>query len=138
MRVAKKHYSALQVLFAPGLAEILRALFLPPQKPLYVRELARMTGLSLSTVQHGLRKLTALHLVTSWSNRYHKFYRANSNHDLFRAFVQIVDLTERTAKIARSHLHRGHGPRPRKKYRPLPPDRPINWHLFSKSPKLDR
>jgi hypothetical protein len=98
----KKHYPALQVLFAPGLAEILRALFSQPQKQQYVRELAGATGLSLSTVQHALRKLTALQLVTSWSNRYHKFYQANRDHALFRDLVHIVQTTEQIPQIARA------------------------------------
>jgi hypothetical protein len=133
----KKHYSALQVLFAPGLAEIIRVLFSPRHKRHYVRELMGETGLSLSTVQHGLRKLSALQLVTSWSNRYHRFYQANRDHALFRAIVHIVQTTERMPKVARSHLHRDRRRRPQKNPPQLPPDRPMSWHLFSER-KLDR
>jgi hypothetical protein len=135
IRFAKKHFSALQVLFAPGLAGLLRVLFSPPQKQHYVRELMGVTGLSLSTVQHGLRKLVALQLVTSWSNRYHRFYRANREHALFRDLVHIVQMTERVPRVARSQLHRAQRQRRRPKPRHLKPDRPIHWGLFSKRPE---
>ena len=78
--VKKKQYSVLEVLFPQGRAEILRLLFKSPQKERYVRELAGMSGLNLCTIQDELRKLRALCLVTSRSNRYHRFYRANQRH----------------------------------------------------------
>ena len=136
--IVKKHYPALQVLFGPGFAEILRVLFSPPQKQHYVRELAGLTGLSLSTVQHGLRKLTALKLVTSWSNHYHKFYRANRDHELFRPLLHIVQTSERIPQIAHSRLHRKRVRHRPKKSWPLPPYRPLNWNLSLRPPKLDR
>ena len=72
----KKEHSILEVLFPQVRAEIVRLLFAPPQKERYVRELMSMSGLRLSTVQDELRKLNALQLVVSRSNRYHRFYRA--------------------------------------------------------------
>jgi predicted transcriptional regulator len=68
----KKQHTVLEVLFPQVRAEILRLLFTPPQKQRYVRELARMSGLTLSTVQEELRRLSALKLVKSWSNRFHR------------------------------------------------------------------
>jgi predicted transcriptional regulator len=103
----KKQRTVLEVLFSQVRAELLRLLFTPPHKERYVRELMRMSGLRLSTVQDELRKLSALQLVTSRSNRYHRFYRANPDHSLFR----------------------------RKKPRALPVDRPMKWNLFSKRAK---
>src|SRR5205823_464051 len=83
----KKQRTVLEVLFSQVRAELLRLLFTPPHKERYVRELMRMSGLRLSTVQDELRKLSALELVTSRSNRYHRFYRANRDHSLFPNFV---------------------------------------------------
>ncbi len=81
----------LDVLFPKVRAEILRSLFAAPQKQRYVRELTLMSGLALRTVQEELGKLSAVGLVTSWSNGYHRFYRANRDHPLFRAVLRIVE-----------------------------------------------
>jgi DNA-binding transcriptional ArsR family regulator len=58
-------------------AEVLRLLFTNPGQELYVRELARLSFLSLQTVQDELAKLEAADLIASRSNGYHRFYRAN-------------------------------------------------------------
>src|SRR2546428_867671 len=102
----KKQHSVLEALFPQGRAEILRLLFAPPQKERYVRELMRMSGLTLCTVQDELRKLSALQLVTSRSNRYHRFYRANRDHSLFRAIAHIVETSDKTPRIEHDLLHR--------------------------------
>ncbi|MEY2502515.1 MAG: hypothetical protein QOI07_2849 [Verrucomicrobiota bacterium] len=65
-------------LFPKVRAEILRLLFTNPRTELYVRELARLSGLSLQTVQDELAKLEAARLIVSRSNGYHRFYRADS------------------------------------------------------------
>ena len=130
----KKQHTILEVLFPKVRAEILRLLFAPPQKERYVRELMRMSGLTLSTVQDELRKLSALQLVTSRSNRYHRFYRANANHAVFLDIVHIVETSERSPQVNRSLLHvpRGLGRRRQTKPRSLMADRPMKWDLFSK------
>jgi DNA-binding MarR family transcriptional regulator len=132
----KKQHSVLEALFPQGRAEILRLLFAPPQKEHYVRELMRMSGLTLGTVQDELRKLRALQLVTSRSNRYHRFYRANRDHALFRALAEIVETSEKTPRIERDLLQRKRRKTsPSRKARALPVDRPMQWHLFSKRQK---
>jgi len=133
----KKQRTVLEVLFSQVRAELLRLLFTPPHKERYVRELMRMSGLRLSTVQDELRKLSALELVTSRSNRYHRFYRANRDHSLFPDLVHIVRNSEQAPQLDHSILHpqrkvRG---RRRKEARALPVDRPMKWNLFSKRAK---
>ena len=129
----KKQRSVLEILFPPARAEILRSLFVRPPRVLYVRELMRLSGLTLCAIQDELRKLTALQLVTSWSNRYHRFYRANRSHQLFRHLLQIVENSEQTPRLSHYALHRQPTRRPkRKKAGALPPDRPMRWDLFSK------
>src|SRR2546423_10049392 len=129
----KRQYTLLEVLFPKVRAEVLRVLFAPPYKERYVRELSRMTGLRLSTIQDELRKLTALQLVTSRSHLRHKFYRANPAHSLLPHLVQIVDNSERFPKLMHSILHPARKERRRQK-RPqrFSPDRPMKWNLFSK------
>jgi len=131
----KKQHSVLEVLFPQVRAEILRLLFAPPQKERYVRELARMSGLTLSTVQEELRRLSALQLVSSRSNRFHRFYRANRQHPLFVDLMHIVEASERMPHLEHSAVHRLRNARPRRrnKGRPLPPDRPMKWNLFPRS-----
>ena len=133
----KKPCTVSEVLFPRVRAEMLRLLFGLPQKERYVRELMRMSGLTLSTVQDELRKLSALHLVTSWSNRYHRFYSANRDHALFTDLVRIVEKSEQAPPTDYSLLHRHRGTRHRRrtKARALPADRPMKWNLFSKPRK---
>jgi hypothetical protein len=78
----KAKLPALDLLFPRVRAEILRLLFFNPKNQRYVRELMTMSGLALRTVQEELAILTALGLVISWSNGYHRFYRANRAHPL--------------------------------------------------------
>jgi len=130
----KKQRTVLEVLFPQVRAELLRLLFARPHKERYVRELMRMSGLRLSTVQDELRKLSALQLVTSRSNRYHRFYRANFHHSLFPDLVHIVENSEQTPPLDHSTLHpqRTARRRRRRRARALPTNRPMKWNIFSK------
>ncbi len=85
-------------------AEILRLLFTNPRQELYVRQLARLSYLSLQTVQDELAKLTAANLISCRSKGKQRFYRANSTHPLYATFRKLV---------VRAALHRLPKPRPR-------------------------
>ncbi len=126
----------MDVLFPEVRAKLLRTFFTNPQKQSYVRELMAVSGLALHTVQDELRKLSAVGLITSWSNGYHRFYRANRDHPLYPHLLRIVRLSEKLPPTKRSKLRRPGGRRvakrpARPKSRSLPVDRPVNWHLFS-------
>ena len=71
-------------------AEVLQLLFTEAGQELYVRELARLSYLSLQTVQDELAKLRAAQLITSRSNGYHLFYRANRKHPLYSTLRKMV------------------------------------------------
>jgi DNA-binding transcriptional ArsR family regulator len=71
-------------------AEVLRLLFTNPGQELYVRELARLAFLSLQTVQDELAKLEAAELISSRSNGYHRFYRADPKHPLYRTLRKLI------------------------------------------------
>ena len=88
----------LHSLFPQVRAEILRLLFTNPRTELYVRELARLSGLSLQTVQDELAKLEAARLITSRSNGYHRFYRADSKHPLYANLRKLVVRASSRAK----------------------------------------
>jgi len=77
-------------LFPAVRARVLQLLFTNPGTELYVRELARLSFLSLQTVQDELAKLEAAALIASRSNGYHRFYRANPKHPLFSTLRRLV------------------------------------------------
>jgi len=132
MRVRR---AAVDVLFPTVRARLLRLLFSLPPRRFHVRDLARRSELALSTVQEELHNLTALGVLTTSSNRYHRFYAANSRHPLFEPLSRIVHMSERLPLISRSaryrpQRHRGKKQRATAKVPPLPPNRPPGWDLF--------
>jgi len=128
--------TALDVLFPRVRAELLRLLFIEPAQQRYVRELMNMSGLALHTIQDELRKLTAVGLIVTWSNGYHRFYRANQDHPLFGSLLHIVRGSIKLP-LPKQMLLRQPGRRRRAKQRtgrqavPLPKDWPGKWNLFS-------
>ena len=129
----KSKRSVLEVLFPAVRAEIFRLLFASPTTEFYVRELRLKTDLALHTVQDELRKLSALGLVTSRSNGFHRFYQANRSHPLYRHIHAIVELSGKSPRTRHAALVRPPTRRPSsiRKRRPkrahLRPDLPINW-----------
>jgi hypothetical protein len=77
-------------LFPVVRAELLRLLFTNPTQQLYVRELTRLSFLSLQTVQDELAKLESARLILSWTNNYHRFYRPNPQHPLYGTLRNLV------------------------------------------------
>jgi hypothetical protein len=71
-----------------------------------------ISGLALCTVQDELRKLSAIGLITSWSNGYQRFYRANRDHPLFLELLRIVQLSARLPQTKYSALRRQTTPAP--------------------------
>ena len=138
--MSKSERAVLDVLFPEVRAKLLRSLFTTPPKQRYVRELVNASGLTLHTVQDELRKLSAIGLVTSWSNGYHRFYQADPNHPMYAKLVGVVQLSEALPHAKNSALDRPRGRRAPKtethrKSRSLPPERPASWHLFEQRRK---
>src|SRR5579864_658452 len=98
----KSRDRVLNVLFPAARAEILQALFMTPAKPRYVRELMRMSGLALRTIQEELSKLTRAGLIINWSNGYHRFYQPNGSHPICPHLRRIME--EGTRGLASSEL----------------------------------
>ena len=128
--------TVLDVLFPRVRAELLRLLFAEPPQHRYVRELMNMSGLALHTVQDELRKLNTVGLIVTWSNGYHRFYRANQDHPLFDSLLHIV---RRSVHLPSPKQILQRQPRRRRRARrrtgrppiPLPKDWPGKWNLFS-------
>jgi len=128
--------TVLDVLFPRVRAELLRLLFAEPPQHRYVRELMNMSDLALHTVQDELRKLNTVGLIVTWSNGYHRFYRANQDHPLFDSLLHIV---RRSVHLPSPKQILQRQPRRRRRARrrtgrppiPLPKDWPGKWNLFS-------
>jgi hypothetical protein len=132
----KSKRAVLDVLFPTVRAKLMRLLMATPARQYYGRELAVRSGLALHTVQDELRKLTAVGLLTSSSNGYHRFYRADRDHPLYPHLLGIVQLSDKLPTTQHSALRRPSNRRAsthktRRKPRRLPPERPLNWNLFS-------
>jgi predicted transcriptional regulator len=134
----KREVAVLDVLFPIVRARMLRLLFSAPTRQRYVRELMNLSGLALCTVQDELRKLSAVGLVTSRSNGYHRYYQANQRHPFFGDIIRIVEASARlpAAKHAALHRKRSRRARDKRPRRPIPlsVDRPLKWNLFSHQP----
>ncbi len=85
----------LDLLFPEARAAILRLLFSNITTQRYVRELMLMSGLALRTIQEELATLSAAGVITSWSNGYHRFYKANRDHPLFSDLRNIIQKSSR-------------------------------------------
>jgi hypothetical protein len=103
----------LHTLFPDVRAQIVRLLFLDPAREFYVRELTRESTLALRTVQKELARLSAIELVVSRSNGFHRFYRANSRHPAFAALRQLVISDYRQTAFVNRHRR----PRPGRRRR---------------------
>ena len=129
------------MLFPEVRAKLFELLFGTPPEHYYVRELTNKTVLALHTVQDELRKLTAIGVLSSWSNGYHRFYQANRDHPLFTALTEIVHANAKLPKAKHAALerparvHRGQKPTRRTHQGQLPRDLPMRWGLFSKPRK---
>src|SRR3954462_5321358 len=123
----KSKRSVLEVLFPAVRAEIFRLLFASARTEFYVRELRLKTHLALHTVQDELRKLNAIGLVTSRSNGFHRFYRANVQHPLSAQIRRIVAISSKLPRTASAELYRARQRRVPGKQSHLRPQRAINW-----------
>jgi len=127
--------TVLDVLFPRVRAELLRSLFAEPQQHRYVRELMNMSGLALHTIQDELRKLNTVGLIMTWSNGYHRFYRANRDHPLFEPLFRVVQDSVKLSvprQISLRHIHRRAAKQQRRRPAPpLPKDWPGRWNLSS-------
>ena len=119
----------LDLLFPEARAAILRLLFSNPKVQRYVRELMVMSGLALRTIQEELATLSAAGVITSRTNGYHRFYKANRDHPLFSDLRNII---QKSPGLPRPKLpkHRRRGMRSVKnKGRTVPAVRPRSFPL---------
>jgi DNA-binding transcriptional ArsR family regulator len=91
--MVKPYMGLLSDLFSSRVrSEILRLLFSESAAELYVREIVRLSGLSLGTIQQDLEILRDRDLVTTRRDGNRLFYRANKD-PLYRDLCNVVSKT---------------------------------------------
>jgi DNA-binding transcriptional ArsR family regulator len=75
--------NVIQVLFPRARASLVRLLFADPAKEFHLRELARLSALSIGTLQAEVRKLSAAGLLISRRDGNRLYFRANTGHPVF-------------------------------------------------------
>jgi predicted nucleotidyltransferase len=75
--------SVIHVLFPQARAELVRLLFADPAKEFHLRELARLSKLSVGTLQAEVRRLSGTDLLTPRRDGNRLYYRANTAHPVY-------------------------------------------------------
>jgi len=101
--------SLIEVLMPRGRARVLRELLLHPERDLYLREVAVRAGVSLSSAQQELARLTAAGLLRRTQRGRQTFYRAETRCPLYPELRAILLKTLGLAEVLREALapHRG-------------------------------
>jgi predicted nucleotidyltransferase len=75
--------SVLLTLFSKARAEIIRLLFADSSQELHLRELVRLSGMAVRTLQNELSKLEAAELLLSRRDGNRLYFRANTDHPIY-------------------------------------------------------
>src|ERR1700730_14873018 len=132
----KSKQTVLEVMFPKARAEILRLLFGSKKRPRYVREIMGDSSLALRSIQDELKRLSAVGVVTSHSDGFHRFFAANTAHPLFREITRIAEMSERLPSARHSELFRRSRSTNKRKRRRGPKmrfRRDVSWGIVSKS-----
>lgn len=82
--------SALETIFPKVRAEMLRLLFAEPSHELHLRELERLSRLTIGTIQQEVARLKKADLLQSRRDGNRLYYRANTHHPIFPDLQQIA------------------------------------------------
>ena len=85
-------------------AEIFRLLFGINYKALYMREIERISGFAIGTIQGELKKLSNLDLVLKEIDGNRTYYRANKNHPLYDDIHNMVRKTTGLVDVLKKAL----------------------------------
>ncbi len=80
-------------LFPKARAELLNLLFSDPTRSLHLRDLARLSGLALGTIQREVANLREAELITERRDGNRLYFAANSQHPLFPELQGIAQKT---------------------------------------------
>ena len=73
----------METLFPKARAELLRLLFTDPGKTHHLRNLARLSGLAIGTIQREVAKMRAAELILEERDGNRLYFRANTQHPVF-------------------------------------------------------
>ncbi len=82
-----------ELLFGRTRSRLLATLFDKPDKPFFVRQLARQIHGSAGTVQRELMTLTSAGLITRNSKENQVLYQANADHPIFQELHSLLAKT---------------------------------------------
>ncbi len=85
-------------------AEIFRLLFGVTQNDLHMRDIERQSGFAIGTIQSELKKLVDLDLVIKRRDGNRLYFRANTDHPLYRDIRSIVLKTTGLTDVLKSAL----------------------------------
>ncbi len=85
-------------------AAVIARTFLDPDREFYLRELVRVTGFALRTVQEEVDRLVAADLLTERRHGNRRYLSANKRHPLFRPVREIVLKTDGLVNVLRDAL----------------------------------
>lgn len=94
-----------QILSSRVKAEVFRLLFGFADKPLYLRQLERLSGFAVSTVSQELRRLASFGLIRETRDGNRTYYQAAKEHPLYPDIRNIVLKTSGLADLLREALH---------------------------------
>jgi predicted nucleotidyltransferase len=92
------------VLFGKTRQAVLGLLYTYPERDFYLRELARLTGISAGALQHELNALSSADLITRAKSGSRVNYRANQLHPIFPDLRAIVEKTSGATEVLRTAL----------------------------------
>lgn len=82
-----------EILSSRSRAEVFSLLFDGRERELYVREMERLSGLSVMTIKQELKNLSHLDLLRLRRSGNRHYYKANKEHQLYVDIVSIVSKT---------------------------------------------
>ena len=85
-------------------AAVIARTFLDPDQEFYLRELVRLSGFALRTVQEEVDRLVAADLLTERRHGNRRYLSANKRHPLFRPVREIVLKTDGLVNVLRDAL----------------------------------
>jgi predicted nucleotidyltransferase len=80
----------LHILFPKARGEILRLLFAAPERSLHLRELVRLSGMTIGTMQGEVRRLRSADLIVQRRDGNRLYFSANRDHPLFPELCGIA------------------------------------------------
>jgi len=85
--------SAIEHIFPKARAELLRLLFIDPEQSLHLRDLARLSGLAIGTIQREIANLHDADLIVKRRDGNRLYFRANTAHPIFPELQGIARKT---------------------------------------------